>query len=250
MDEAARLGTGRLPGFFIARWILTFVLPTVVVALGQLTIYRAIPNGMPLPIAVALPYITWVAIAFLQFLLLRGLFPHRRLWLATTIIGGIIGQIGGTIVQVLVQTAMDRGLLYGADFRYATVDSWFVNEMLMPYGHMVLGSIATFLILSITQSYCFAATMRERLPWIGTSVVAAFSGSLLGVAAFLYTVPAVMFTGILEFIPTPIMFNLVPYLIEIAINFSIVGLMTGACMKALLFRSAALQRSGLVGQFD
>src|SRR5262245_35948395 len=222
MDETARLGTGRLPGFFVARWTLTLVLPTVVVALGQLTIYRAIPNGMPLQIAIALPYITWVAIACLQFLALRGLFMHRRLWLATTVVGGVIGQIGGTLVQVLVQTAMDRGLLYGVSFRHATMDSWFVNEMLMPYGHMVLGSIATFLVLSITQSYCFASTMRERLPWIGTSVVAGFSGSLLGVAAFLYTFPALMFARILEFVPTQVAFNLVPYLIEIIINFSVV----------------------------
>jgi hypothetical protein len=166
-----------------------------------------------------------------------------------TIGAGAIGQFGGGLVQVLVQTAMDRGLLYGADFIYATADNWLVYEMLLPYGSMILGSAANLLILGLAQSYCFTETLRERLPWVATSLAAGLLGSTAGVAVWIYSWPFLRFSGLLDFISTPIMFNLVPFLIGFVVNLAICGLLTGTCMRALLNRRAGLDRAELMVQF-
>lgn len=238
-----------LSATFIVRWSMTLVLPAMLLALSHLTLYSALPDQQAIQAAIVLPYLAWVLIAFLQFHALRGAFRYRRLWLAMTIVGGAIGHIGGNLVQVLVQTAMDRGLLYGADFIYATADNWVVYEMLLPYGPMILGGAANFLILALAQSYCFTETLRERMPWVATSLAAGLLGSAMGVAVWIYSWPFLRYSGLLDFISTPVMFNLVPFLIGFVVNLAICGLLAGICMRILLNRRAAGDRAVLMVQF-
>jgi len=218
-------------------------LPALLLAASQLTIATALPELMMYQVAIALPFIAWLLIAYLQFRLVRYHLRRPRLWQATTIAGGVVGNAVGGVVMLMAQRAVDDAVMGGEE-----ISDWFYA--VYPYVQATLMGVANAAILGLAQIACFDETMGERVPWFCASIAAGILGACFGALASHYALGAMVTARFFDFISTPIMLNLLPLLIAAVVNLTLYGLLTGICMKKLLTRRAGLQRADLIGQFE
>jgi hypothetical protein len=243
VSAAVDVGGTKLPNAFVAQWTLTMALPAVLLAASQLTIATTLPELMMYQVAIALPIIAWLLIAYLQFRLVRHHLRRPRLWQATTIAGGVVGNAVGGVMMLMVQRTVDDAVMSGEE-----ISDWFYA--VYPYVQAALMGAANAAILGSAQIACFDETMGERVPWFCASIAAGILGACFGALASHYALGVMVTARFFDFISTPIMLNLLPLLIAAVVNLTLYGLLTGLCMKKLLTRRAGLQRADLIGQFE
>src|SRR5262245_66653422 len=66
--------------------------PALLLAAGQLAIATQLPEMLMYQVAMALPFVAWLLIGFLQFRLLRWHLRRPRLWIVATLAGGGVGH--------------------------------------------------------------------------------------------------------------------------------------------------------------
>lgn len=242
MSATLKADAAKLPGF-VVRWMLTMAVPALLLAASQLTIATALPEMMMYQVAIVLPILAWLLIAYLQFRLLRHHLRRPRLWLVTTVAGGVVGNVVGGFVMLMLRGAVDDAVMAGE-----AVPDWIY--LVYPYVGSALMGLANAAILALAQIACFDEMMGERLPWFGASIVAGILGAFLGALISRYALDAMLMARFFDFLPTHILLSLVPLLIAAVVNMILYGLLTGIWMKRLLIRRAGLQRATLVGQFE
>ena len=216
--------------------------PALLLVAGQLAIATQLPEMLMYQVAMALPFVAWLLIGFLQFRLLRWHLRRPRLWIVATLAGGVVGNAASGFVFLGLRTAMDNSIVDGE-----AVSAW---ADIFAYAPPVLMAAASAAILGLAQIACFDDTRGEHFPWFCASLVAGILGGGLGALVSHYALQGMITARFFDFLSTPILLGLVPVLIAAVVNMILYGVLTGLCMRWLLIRRAGLQRATLVGQFE
>jgi hypothetical protein len=145
---------------------LTLALPALLLVGARVTIAMTVidptlPDELMLPIAAALLFMSWLAIAFLQFRLLKPYLRRPRLWFAATIAGGIVGTVAGASVQILFEHAIDRSVLNDV------IPAW--AGLVDTHAPSVIGSFVTAGLLSL-----WPRSGPSKKPWVNACPGSAF----------------------------------------------------------------------------
>lgn len=231
MSNTAAGKTYTLSHRFILLWVLSLVLPgLILMALrGLLVADPTWELGYQLAVLVPLP--VWFLISFLQYWLLQ---PYRRgslWWLIATFCGGILGMFVGGPAMFWMMPQSEVIVLSSA----STPEWMFAPYPLLPAAFA--GAIAAA-ILGLAQALSLGQGFRRGLLWIVLSAlsgaIAAFAG---GLAHWAYA------HAMSEMYPADVAANIsahtiIALSIAAAAGMTIYGLLTGLVMRWLLIRGA------------
>lgn len=227
MNNRAIAGTAHIPRRFVAFWVLSLLVPGLILMVLRGSILGYSTSALGYLVAVFAPAPVWLLIAFLQYRLLRPYLRTALWWLLATFVGGILGMFVGGPAMVLM---MPQGEVLVLSSQ-STPEWMFAQFPLLPAA--VAGAIAAA-ILGLSQALSLGQGFRRGLLWFCLSALggalAAVSG---GVAHLTYA------RTMSELNPAAVEANtalqiMIALSIAMFVGMIVYGLLTGLVMRWLI----------------
>lgn len=180
MNNRAVAGTAHIPRRFVAFWLLSLLIPGLILMVLRGSILGYSTSALGYLVAVFAPAPVWLLIAFLQYRLLRPYLRTGLWWLLATFAGGILGMFVGGPAMVLM---MPQGEVLVLSSQ-STPEWMFAQFPLLPAAFA--GAIAAS-ILGLSQALSLDQGFRRGLLWFCLSALGgAFAATGGGIAHLAY----------------------------------------------------------------
>jgi hypothetical protein len=229
MNNRAVAGTAHVPRRFITFWLLSLLIPGLILMVLRGLILGYSTSALGYTVAVFAPAPVWLLIGFLQYRLLR---PHLRTglwWLLATFVGGILGMFVGGPAMVLM---MPQGEVLVLSSQ-STPEWMFAQFSLLPAAFG--GAIATA-ILGLSQALSLGQGFRRGLLWLCTSVLSGALAAVCGGIAHLAYARTMSELNPAAVEANPAMQTMIALSIAMLAGMTVYGLVTGLVMRWLLVR--------------
>lgn len=256
MSNVSMTGGAAEPGAsiswrFVAFWPLSLVVPWLLISIVRSAIFQFAAEDVAYRAAMLLHILIWLLVGYLQVRLLRHFVRRRFLWLVATFVGGNLGTLAGSWVQLRTMTMLQlhayESSLVGDYNRTISSDLLLV---IAPAASIAAGVFAGAALLGVLQSICLDGSVGKRFVWLLASAV---SGMVAGPSAY----GANLAYGyiMLEIYPravvtTDIILLFIADSVGRISGMIIYGILTGAVLRLLLTRSAPPQMEAMIARFE
>jgi len=229
MNNTTATRTADIPRRFIVFWLLSLMIPGVILMLLRGSILGYATSALGYLVAVFAPAPVWLLIGFLQYRLLRPYLRTGLWWLLATFVGGILGMFVGGPAMVLM---MPQGEVLVLSSQ-STPEWMFAQFPLLP---AAFGGAIAAAILGLSQALSLGQGFRRGLLWFCTSVLSGALAAVCGGIAHLAYARTMSELNPAAVEGNPAMQTIIALSIAMAVGMIVYGLLTGLIMRWILVR--------------
>ena len=227
MSTTAASGPAAISRRFVIHWILSLVVPGLI-----LMLLRGFPLGNSTSalvywIAAAAPVPVWLLIGFLQYRLLRAYLRTGLWWLLATFAGGILGMFFGGPVMVLMTPFEEVVVISGT----STPEWMFAPYPLFP---AAVGGAVAAAILGLSQSLSLGQGLQRGFLWAGLSAIGGALAAVGGGLAHLAYARSISTLNPATVEANAALHSMIALSIAMAAGTLVYGLLTGLVMRWLI----------------